>query len=61
LPDIYERLHINGWYAIFTLPVLRVAVFFLPREAMILALWRGLVQRLNVQVSEVELIPQYSV
>jgi hypothetical protein len=61
LPDIYERLQINGWYAIFTLPVLRVAVFFLPREAMILALWRGLVQRLNVQVSEVELTPQYSV
>ncbi len=58
LPGVYERLQINGWSANFSLPVLRVAVFFLLREAIIAALWRGLVQRLNVQVSEVEWVMQ---
>jgi hypothetical protein len=60
LPGAYERLQINGWYASFSLPVVRVAVFFLLREAIIATLWRGLVQRLNVQVSEVELTPLYT-
>lgn len=60
LPGAYERLHINGWYASFSLPVLRVAAFFLLREGIIAGLWRGLVQRLNVQVYEVDLTPQYS-
>jgi|FLYN01.1.fsa_nt_gi hypothetical protein len=60
LPDAYERLQINGWYANFSLPVLRVAVFFLLREAIITALWRALVQRLNLHVGEVDLTLQFS-
>jgi hypothetical protein len=58
LPGVYERLHINGWYVSFTLPVLRVAAFFLLREVIILMIWRALVQRLNVPVSDVELVMQ---
>jgi hypothetical protein len=61
LPDLYERLYITGWPASFSLPVLRVAVFFLLREAIIAALWRALVHRLNLQMSDVDLSPQFSV
>lgn len=60
LPELYTRLQITGWYATFTLPVLRVAVFYLLREGIIAALWRALVGRLNLHVSEVDLSPQFS-
>lgn len=60
LPVAYERLQLNGWYASFSLPVLRVAVFFLVREGIILMMWRGVIRRLNAQVSEVEWVMQPS-
>jgi hypothetical protein len=55
LPGAYDRLQINGWYANFSLPVLRVVVFFLVREGIIVALWRGLIARLNVSPGELDL------
>jgi hypothetical protein len=56
LPEIYEWLNINGWYASFTLPVLRVAAFFLLREGLIAALWRALIARLNMSPGELDFI-----
>jgi hypothetical protein len=56
LPEVFERLNLAGWFASFTLPVLRVAAFYLLREGLIAALWRALISRLNMSPAELDFI-----
>ncbi len=47
LPALYPLLNLTGFYAALSLPILRVAVLYIVREAIITGLWRVLVWRLN--------------
>jgi hypothetical protein len=60
LPNLYERLSIVGDYSEVSLTIFRVVIFFLIREAMITALWRVTVQRLNASASELDLSMQFA-
>jgi len=60
LPNLYERLHIIGDYAEMSLSIMRLAIFFLIREAMITGLWRVIVTRLNASPSELDLSMQFA-
>lgn len=39
LPAVYNRLGIQGWDALLSLPLLRLAIFYLTRELIISGLW----------------------
>jgi hypothetical protein len=56
LPTLFTYLQMGGWFAGASLAVLRLAAFFLVREAIIAALWRLLAGRLNAR--EIELATQ---
>lgn len=56
LPSIYEGLNINGWFAEFILIGLRLGIFVLAREALIVWLWQFAQQRLNIGIGELDLM-----
>jgi hypothetical protein len=47
IPALYQMLNLTGFYAVFSLPILRVAVLYIIREAIITVLWRALVRQSN--------------
>lgn len=54
LPLLYDRLHLTGDYALASLSLLRLGIFCAVRELIVTALWRSLLQRLNVTPTELD-------
>ncbi|MBI5671318.1 MAG: hypothetical protein HZC41_25260 [Chloroflexi bacterium] len=58
LPLLYDRLHLTGDYALTSLSLLRLGIFGAMRELIVTALWRSLLQRLNVTPMELDFMPR---
>jgi hypothetical protein len=54
IPVLYEGLNLNSIYAEFSIPILRVAVFYGIREGIIAGLWLVLTGRLNAMPSDLD-------
>jgi hypothetical protein len=53
IPSLLRSLEVASVTASISLPILRLGVFFVIREAIIHGLWRVLVERLNIAASEI--------
>ncbi len=56
LPQIYSDLKISAFTLEFTLPIVRLVIFYLCHEVIILALWRVLSQRLEISHQELDVL-----
>ncbi len=56
LPQVYSDLKVAELTAEFTLPILRLLIFYLCHEVIILALWRILSQQLDISHNELDVL-----
>jgi len=56
VPAFYQMLNLTGFYAEFSLPILRVTVLYIVREGIIAGLWHALLRQLNALPTDLGLI-----
>jgi len=56
VPTLYQALNFKGILAEFSLPIFRLAVFYLAREVIIATLWRALTWQLNAVSSDLNVL-----
>ncbi|HEX2906059.1 MAG TPA: hypothetical protein VHO69_04320 [Phototrophicaceae bacterium] len=56
LPVVFERLSLMGDYTLAVLSLLRLLILVVGREALVVIIWRALLERLNLTTAELDFI-----